>query len=526
MPGSRCALLGGIVIGGVRDNSSVFYNPGALAHSDSSSISIAANSFQYEIYKIQNGGGVNIDFNSKSFQTIPLVTLSGLYKPKSSSKSTYGFMVFTKNQTSNSFSRRVDDSLPWKNVLYGFDTSYYISKNPNVGYIGDFNMSTRLSEVWAGLCYSYKFNKYIAVGISPFIAYRMQSFNKSFVSRVMFDEKSNYGQSKVLSMGFNDVANIHSTNVRGLIKLGLDFDFDKLKLGLVYSFKSYNLGGRALISRDINYSGGIADPYTSIQTFFGAPLDTAASPYQYSLNDRQENLKVVYKSPQSLAFGIQYTFKNTIFRFSTEYYEGVKTYTSIKPEAENFYRSGEITPILFSNQTVKSALSDEYLKVTEASKAVLNFGIAIEQNLGNQIVKLLNSISSKSNVVNGVSISGSYRTDKTHYQKSSDDFWIYNYGYNKNRDTSLTVGQRLSFSEVNLHHFTLGITINRRKSDFHIGFSYTTGANVNFQALNNMAQPKDNVITSNLGAIPNFKQPAKFNYNSYSFIFGYTYHIK
>jgi len=55
---------------------------------------------------------------------------------------------------------------------------------------------------------------------------------------------------------------------------------------------------------------------------------------------------------------------------------------------------------------------------------------------------------------------------------------------------------------------------------------YSYGSNNNFQSLNNIAEPKDNVISSNLGAVQNFDSPANYKYTLYSLLLGYTYHIK
>jgi len=68
MPGSRSAIMGGAVVGGVRDNSAVFYNPGALGFVDSSTISVSSDVYQYEIENILNGGGINVNYKSGQFQ--------------------------------------------------------------------------------------------------------------------------------------------------------------------------------------------------------------------------------------------------------------------------------------------------------------------------------------------------------------------------------------------------------------------------------------------------------------------------
>ena len=82
MPGSRSALMGGAVVGGVRDNSSIFYNPGALGFVDTNTISVSASTYQYEIGHVYNGSGIGINLSSQKFETFPLVSLSGIINPK------------------------------------------------------------------------------------------------------------------------------------------------------------------------------------------------------------------------------------------------------------------------------------------------------------------------------------------------------------------------------------------------------------------------------------------------------------
>jgi hypothetical protein len=88
--GSKSSLLGGAVVGGVRDNSSIYYNPGAMSLVDSSTVSVSATGYQYESLKLQNGAGVGIDLSSSKTSIIPLI-ITGTYKFK---KNANGFKIF------------------------------------------------------------------------------------------------------------------------------------------------------------------------------------------------------------------------------------------------------------------------------------------------------------------------------------------------------------------------------------------------------------------------------------------------
>ena len=506
MPGSRSSVMGGAVVGGVRDNSAIFYNPGALGFVDSNTISVNASLYNYEHEKIVNGGGTGVTFTSGLFLPIPLLQISGIIRIKNKPRHTLGFMIFTKNQTSNNFSYRNDTSLPSSTLLAG---DGYTATNPNVEYIGEYNLKTTLNEMWVGLSYSYKINSHISIGASPFFAYRTQTLTSSFVARTFADSSSNYynlSQDNIPTWSYNDNENITFSNLRALGKIGVDFDYGNLKVGAAFTTPSVSLFGTAIIERDIAYGGN------SIDTVNGNPF---INPTSFNYNDRQQGLKTTYKSPWSASVGIDYTIKKTgtTIAFTGEYFGAIAPYDLATPKSQAFQR-----PVWYNGSlpTYYQANSDEYLRIMEASQGVANFAIAVYQVVSRKI-----------------DIAASFRSDFTSYKKAANDFWEYQYV-----DTTLPQGQRLSFSNINLYHLTVGIIIKNKKSDLYLGVNYTFGANKSFQPMNDIANPGDN--TNNLGAVaannaPNFYYPygttgqytplATYKYSSYSLIVGYTHHF-
>jgi len=64
------------------------------------------------------------------------------------------------------------------------------------------------------------------------------------------------------------------------------------------------------------------------------PIDVIAS-------DRQEGLPVSYKSPLSIAAGIEYIFsEETKVHFACEWFAPLSTYVVMQPESDNFIRNG------------------------------------------------------------------------------------------------------------------------------------------------------------------------------------------
>ena len=501
MPGT--ALMGGAVVGGIRSNSAVYYNPAALSFIDSNTISVSAASYQVEYATIKNGGGNGVDLSSEQFQAIPLISVSGIYKTHKASRSTFGYMLFTKNQTSNSFSYRIDGYK--SNTIFnndphilGYD-NYLDSTHSPVEYIGDYELQTSMNELCFGLGYSYKISEHLALGFTPIVAYRTQSLSQSFVARAFPDSSSNLysnyhgnNASGINSIAFNDIENTYFYNVRTYLKFAIALDFGTLKLGGTITTQSINLGGSANIARDIYYSGGYADSISYISNIY---------PFSYVLNDRQGNLNTTLISPYSVSMGIDYTIKNTNLCVTAEYFAPIAPYNAATPDSSGFLR-----PVWQNKRLAQSGLgainSTNYLDLVESAKAVTNFAISIKQKIDKDLYALV-----------------SFRTDFTTYQKVANDLWEYQYV-----DTLHSPGQKLSFSNINLYHFNIGMIKKNRKSDLHLGITYTYGVNSSFQPLTNIANPLDN--TNALGAIPDYKQAATYKYNSYSLVLGYTYHIR
>jgi hypothetical protein len=499
MPGSVSSLMGGAAAG-VRDNSAIYYNPGSFGFVDSITISVSAVSYQMELGSILNAGGPGVDMKSVDYQTVPLVSVSGIIKPKKHSKSTLGYMMFTSNETSNGFSYRYDGLKNNKifnndSFALGFD-NYFDAKNAPVEFIGDYNMQSALNEMVVGGCYAYQVDSNLSVGISPFFAYRYQNLTQSYLAKAFPDTGSNFFNNtnniQISSVGFDDIEYLDYYNIRTFFKIGMALDFNKLKIGATFTTPSINLGGGATIARDISYYGGYANFPQAVSTLY---------PFSYVYNARQNNINTVYNSPSSLNIGIEYTYLNTTVAVSLEYFGKVEAYNLAVPDSASFQR-----PIWQNRNSGKGGFGEisanEYLQVTEAAKTVTNFAIAIKQQINKKIAGIL-----------------SFRTDYSSYVKTVNDFWEYLYV-----DQSHPAGQHLSFSDINLYHFNIGAVYKKKKSDMNIGLSLAFGSNKHFQSLVNIANPSDN--SNVLGAIPNYSQPATYNYSSYSLLMGYTYHLK
>lgn len=467
--GSRSALMGGIVVGGVRDNSAVFYNPGALALIAHDNLSINANGYQYDLLRIKDGAGTGLDLNSKMVQIIPLM-VTGLYKIKKNTKHSFGYGILSRHQSEIRMSARNDSLL---NAIADYNAP------GKEEYIGQYNLKTYLYELWTGVTYSYRLNDHVAFGVSDFVAYRNQSLDASFVARVIPTDSTYLSIAPLISA--NDFISCEYTNYRNIIKLGTAFDFSRLKIGVSFTLPSINIGGRAVVNRDIsagllNYNGDSMSTY--INAGYTPEQFAQFVLYPFTMNDRQPEgndvLSTIYKSPLSVAAGVEYKLGSTLLATTAEWFDKINHYNIAVPKSKEFLRP----------KSAKYGLtSDQFLRIREGAKSVFNYGFGIEQPLTKSIIALV-----------------SYRVNKSYY--IADD----------------SLGLVMNVTNWDLYHVNIGTTFKSEKSDLNIGITYAYGHNTPYQFINLTEPLETNFLNGET------KQVALY-YHSLGIILGYTYYF-
>lgn len=485
--GPRGSILGNAIIGSVKDNSSIYYNPGYLAMVDSNNISISASAYQYDMLKVRDGAGIGLDLKSNQTQILPSL-VSGTYQFNKSRKHKFGYCILTKNQTGIKTSSRIDQEL---NVIPDFNNE------GNEDFIGQFALKTTLNEQWFGGCYSYKINNHFSIGFTAFGAYRSQSMEYSYSSKVILPTLSTYSIYITPLVAYSDIQSVEMSTLRGIGKLGLALSYSNIDFGLTITTPSLPIFGNAIIQRDELYSNINVD-----EKNFKEYSENATTPIQFILaadsfrfdlsentfavNGRQssstDKLKSTYKSPFSIAAGIVFKSKNLDeysmpcrkFYFSFEYFNAINPYYLIKPEPR-----GVIRP-LRDNYKYTSV---DFMGVIEAPKSVLNLAIAYEQRLTKKI-NLLVSFRTNNSFIDG------YYSDMI----ISQTFW-------------------------DLWHFSLGGIYKKKRSDISFGVGYCDGYGL-MQPYVVMTNPTEK----------NFLQGNDYTtssvFRSVSFSLGYNYYFK
>ena len=342
--GTKSSLLGGAAIGGVRDNSGVYYNPGAIGFINNKNLSITANAYQLDRIKLIKGGGNGIDLSSSGIQTMPLI-ISGLLKAEKHPKHTLGYCMLTKDQFEINTNARYEDS---KNLL---NDSY---ANGNEDYTDQFNLISSVYEVMAGWAYGYKVSDKFSIGIGNYGSYR--SYHSDYNRNVrVIPTDSNLILQEIST--FDRSYSIGLKNVRTVFKLGAALNLKKWKFGLTLTSPSINVWGQGSMQSDVTVS--------NIDYFGTGTLISLTA------NTRQDKLKTTYKTPLTIGFGAEYSNDKTTFAFSCEWFDKVKDYTIIKANGGAYLR-----PAILGIFT-----SSDVLKINEEKKSVFNYAIGFEQKI-------------------------------------------------------------------------------------------------------------------------------------------------
>ena len=170
--GSRSVLMGGAVVGGVRDTSATFYNPGALAFVENPSISVSANAFRFGKVTIDDALGPGEDATATLLDPIPLL-VSGMLRLQAAPQWAFGYALVTRQQYSATFTNAVDT--PRDTINVGGVVQPLLTQ-----FIAQSNITSRANEFWAMGAAAWRPHETLALGIAPIIAWRRQTLIERF----------------------------------------------------------------------------------------------------------------------------------------------------------------------------------------------------------------------------------------------------------------------------------------------------------------------------------------------------------
>lgn len=443
--GTRSALMSGAVLGNVRDNTALFYNPAGMGFIDTSSLSINGNAYQIDNIRIYNALGEKKDFKSSSLGSVPL--FAGGLISKADKRLKIGYGVMSAVDFNFKATARIDNNLPVVDD----------AESPgNEEFIGQGSVNAKVNELVIGIGGGYKLNDNWSVGLSNLFTVRSASINKATYARFFLNEPGN----PLVSSSF--VRNADYYNVRYAAKLGINYQRENFSAGLTITTPTIALFGNGTIAADVIGSNIL---------YKGARTSLLA-------NDRQEKLKSTYKSPLSIAGGVNWNMGRSAFGVALQYYGAVGVYDVLRAAPAAFVRPAEFNTSLGSEQ---------FLRLKEAAKSVFNVALGYEYALKP-----------------GVTLSAGFRTNQSYFDK----------------DLNTSVGIKSDITTWDIYHFSAGTTLTRKRSKMTVGILYSAGKDKSREQNGNFDHPSED----------NFLQGGniltKAVYSSFGLLLGYTFTFK
>jgi hypothetical protein len=353
--GAVSTLMGGAMVGGVTDNSAVYYNPGALAFISNPSLSVDANVYKMDKIRISDGAGEGMNLNSAQLSVYPQI-ISGMVNLFKNSKFRFSYTVLTRNHG---------------NVLINARYANPASADPEIptsqltSFVGVFDYINQLNEQWFGMGIGYPLSDKLGLGATFLSSYRGQSYQlTNYVQEVDYANPDHIFRTQT-----NDEAIKYNT-FRLLMKFGLSYRSNPWKFGVTVTTPSIGMYGKGDIQRQ-----------NSVIAISENPADMAGN---FLIMDRQVNAKATYKHPLSIAFGIDYQTAKTRLAFTAEYFFKIETYALMHPQSQPFL----YPPGYFGADSVKSIV-DHYLYAENGARPVLNVGIGFSQAIYEKLTLLI-----------------------------------------------------------------------------------------------------------------------------------------
>jgi hypothetical protein len=365
--GAESTLLGGAMVGGVSDNSAVYYNPGAIAFISNPSLSIDANVYRIDKILISDGAGEGVNLNSAQISIYPQI-ISGMVNLVKNDRIKLSYALLTRNHNN-----------VLMNTRYTGKSELSDPGNPAATYtsfVGAYDYVNQLDEQWLGLGAAYAVTEKVGLGMTLFGTYRGQSYQlTNYVREVNYTNPSyNYGTVT------NDEA-VKYYSVRLLAKFGLSYLSGKWKYGLTVTPPSVGLFGNGSVQRE--NSDIVVSENSS---------DMAGN---FIIMDQKSDVSANFRHPFSVAAGIDYQTAKTRLVISGEFFAGIKTYYVMKPVPEPF-----VYPPAYLDSAFVQPMLDSYLNVERSAKPVLNVAVGLNQVIYKRINLLLGASTDFSNYEN------------------------------------------------------------------------------------------------------------------------------
>jgi hypothetical protein len=316
-------LTEGTLVGGVEDLSAVYYNPGALALIEEPRFVIGLTSVELATIDIPEAAGEGLDVDQLVFDIVPSM-VAGHVGENRGQADHFAFAFLARHDSDWDLAyNRVDVSGSSPDASAGFGRS-----------------RQRLIEHWVGGSWSHRLADRLAIGVSPFFAYRAQRSRRSLAL-------------EQLTAAASSVAFVARESEYNHLRL-------LAKAAIAWRPGRWELGANVTVPGVKLWSTG--------KSVFNA-TSVGVTPTPVLSASVQKGLSAEYHAPWSVAAGATWRRPRGAIHTTVEWFSHVPEYDILDPEPAPVAGSSETVPLTYRGE----------------AESVLCYGVGLEQRLGDRL---------------------------------------------------------------------------------------------------------------------------------------------
>ncbi len=325
--GTKAQLLGGMVVGSVKDLSSVYYNPGALPSIKDSTMVLTTAAFEVNYFRWEDvlGTGKKLDYLQAKPAPIIFAVRARLGGLK---RSNWVISYLTRHD--------FEINLEGRRAVQPSSTAGVSGEEYT--QFDEIRFHERITEGWMGVTWAYKYNSRISLGVTEFFALRNQRTRSQNIWQKAIPDSGNESRLYIDEFSF--------WAVRTFWKIGLFVDYTPLTLGITFTTPGFHIMGNGwsfLASSRLSSEGWIPAFQSEIGAYY------------------QESMITRYHSSGYIALGASYRVRNAQIHITGEWFNKIPLY-----------------PVL------KSANGENHPEVMHELSSVFNWGVAAEHKLSHR----------------------------------------------------------------------------------------------------------------------------------------------
>ncbi len=331
--GAKGLLLNGAVIASPAGETSIFYNPGAMAQDNNLGFTFSYLSPTYANLRTDNFLGDNNTIQDDGLFYAP--GFAGVrFKPLKTDRFIVGLATFRRYRTDIKFRDRVVDLTTPDLELFR----------------ADINFRRQVFEEWLAVGSAFKINEKIAVGFSQYSVWHGEDLNFNFKKEITDRDLP----TNLIASWRNEFAYNIDIQSAFITKFGFSYTGKNFGLGLTYTSPQYaayrTRGGYNIEDHRIDTSSAIS----------------------LSISNRRSVDQVQYKSPSSIGLGVDFNVHDTKVSMACEYFFKIKNYTVFEDVDDSF-------------DGLTATPSNVPTIVTSKNKAVFNLAMGIQHKVSDRL---------------------------------------------------------------------------------------------------------------------------------------------